>query len=518
MEWVRRILDKRNPEHPCRIVSVCAEEASPPPARASEEAAQSAASQASSMRLLLAGFQEQYIESLAEETADAAVTAYCAKISAAASGEALLKTIQKAWQLPSMEVRGRVVSVATSEPGQQTGPRGPRGSSVLGPSVDSRRALRAAAGGAGEYPANARPKALSQLATAIGVAERCVVWCHGASDVIVRISALATRRVADATSDEPGDRRIARALEQHPTWPNAASLLKSGGIGKVESVPYYDPWLRDSAELFWEALEEKVLGSEPPDMVYLVHPHFPCGWNAPDFGERLQDLVQRLEEYRPDVKTIFAVDQTYAGFVEETEDQKMLVKLATGSDNVVLIRSLSKVEGLANLRLGCAVGSGTTAQQLSNCLPFAGGLYVSELALDTAVAALCGPGKDRHRDLVHDFYSSEQEWLRAQLEEVGMQTWATPCPFFVARAPEKVVASALRAQVAIQGMEYPEAPDAADEEERAASRYVCCLVADRETNLETIEAFKKGFAAEEAERPAGLPSWVPTDLVKSFQF
>ena len=46
-----------------------------------------------------------------------------------------------------------------------------------------------------------------------------------------------------------------------------------------------------------EALEAIVMTEFPPACVYLVHPHFPTGFRAEDFGERLAALVDKASNF-----------------------------------------------------------------------------------------------------------------------------------------------------------------------------------------------------------------------------
>lgn len=477
------------------------------------------------MQALAGGFVEQYTEALAEELQGSGVTVYGVRVgqdieamSPTTSAASLAAQLLFAWTLPALEVHGRILPLQRCQPPEPgAGAGSVRGGSVLGPSIDARWALRAAAGSAAEYPPDARPAQYAELAEALRVAEEGIVWCHGASDVIVRVATVAATRFAQARG---GSGCRPRAAMQAPTWPNAEGLLRNGGMVAVDSLPYPDPWRtggpevtsEEAADIFWGTLQKEVLSDNPPALVYIVHPHFPTGHKDPRFGERLEALCQRSTG-----RTLFAVDQTYLNFTAPSEDDKRLEILATLSGAVALIRSLSKVEGLAALRLGYALATPATARELASCLPFSGGLYMSEVALATAVAALCGAGADRHRRAVLRFYREEQAWLCAQLAAIGLRVSPSPCPFFCVRAPLQVFDRAVKKGAALQVFYFPEATGSGATPLRKGEGDACCLVADRAANTFTVEALRQAVSEEEEaqQAKAALPGWIP-ELILPF--
>eukprot|EP00439_Symbiodinium_sp_Y106_P074606 s13_g14.t1 len=388
--------------------------------------------------------------------------------------ERLVREISEVWQLPHREAHGVVFPVG--RPAVTYTSSSARGGSVLGASVDERVA---------EYPAAGRPSAYQELANALRTEEDRLVWCHGASDVILRVGQAAAKLGGAALSSNV-------VLVEGPTWPNVKALLRSAGLTVIEEVPYPDPWASaDAPREFWEALRRRVSGPAPPAMVYLVHPHFPLSEirvKDPDFGTRLEEVRGMAPA------TIFAIDQTYLGFTETSSDDELLLSLAEEHDNVVLIRSLSKVEGLAAVRLGWAQATPNTARAISAGLPFAGQLYISELALAGALAALKGPAAPEHRRAVRLFYEEEQQWLRKKLEE------RLAAPFFVLRGPARSLEAAVKAGAAIQRFDYP--GDAGDQRRAAV-----CLVTDRASNETTLRSLQP---EPETENPL---SWA-ADVLK----
>ncbi|CAJ1431461.1 unnamed protein product [Effrenium voratum] len=278
------------------------------------------APQGAGMAALACNFMEQYIQALAHQMRKSGVTVYgmrfteeAVRISLDSDQNArhqLEKEIQEVWSLPRREAHGQIFEVG--RPLVSFSTQSARGGSVLGSSLDVQWALRSAVKDAASYPVDGRPATYKALADALRTAPERLVWAHGASDVILRTALAAAKR---GTGD--------RALMQSPSWPNAASLLRAGGL-KVDTVPYPDPSEGAEGGDSWELLRERL--DVPPALVYLVHPHFPTGVKDPHFAESLQELLAAGAFQR----SLVAVDQTYLGFTELTTDDELLESLAEG--------------------------------------------------------------------------------------------------------------------------------------------------------------------------------------------
>lgn len=438
------------------------------------------------MAALAGAFVEQYTQALAHELRHS-FTVYGLRISEEALRFALdpaldpeargklEEEIVALWSLPHREAHGQIFPVGRPEVTFSSSSA--RGASVLGCSLDVAWALKDAAKDAAAYPVDGRPKTYQALAKALQTTPARLVWAHGASDMILRTALAAAKRAEGPL----------KALMQGPSWPNAAYLLRAGGMS-IDKVPYPDPWSADGAsQTFWQTLRERM-ASESPALVYLVHPHFPTGVKEPNFGSQLRDLLSSGDF----TKTLVAVDQTYLGFTEKTEDDDILETLAQFNDSVVLIRSLSKVEGLAGLRLGYAKSTAATADLIAETLPFSGGLYISEMALAGALAAIEGPISSEHRSQVLSFYQAEQAWLREQVEGLGFETFHSAVPFFVLRGPTAALEAVVEDGAALQIFNF----DGETDDQRSPA---VCLVADRASNSKTIRMLK--LALEKSSSP-----------------
>ncbi|MDX1401225.1 MAG: histidinol-phosphate transaminase, partial [Kiloniellales bacterium] len=81
-------------------------------------------------------------------------------------------------------------------------------------------------------------------------------------------------------------------------------------------------------------------------MVFLANPNNPTGSYLP--ASALAELRRRLPE-----NVLLVIDAAYAEYVEE-DDYANGAELVSANDNVVMLRTFSKIHGLAALRLGWA--------------------------------------------------------------------------------------------------------------------------------------------------------------------
>lgn len=112
-------------------------------------------------------------------------------------------------------------------------------------------------------------------------------------------------------------------------------------------------------------------------LVFLTNPDNPSGYAVP-----AEDIVELARSLPP--KALLVVDEAYAEFAEPAERYSMLARFGA-CDNVVVLRTFSKLYGLAGLRLGFGVMPAWLADYLLRVrLPFS----VNLLAEAAGLAAL----------------------------------------------------------------------------------------------------------------------------------
>ncbi|HEX9854884.1 MAG TPA: histidinol-phosphate transaminase [Acidimicrobiia bacterium] len=167
-------------------------------------------------------------------------------------------------------------------------------------------------------------------------------------------------------------------------------------------------------------------------VVFLCNPNNPTSTHLS--GESVSDFVASLP-----AGTLVLVDEAYADFAT-APDYASAIPLALSNDDVVVLRTFSKVYGLAGLRIGYAIGTPETLLRLSSAqLPFA----VSVVAQAAALEAL------RHEErLIERVEDNEigREMLAAELRDRGFEVFESQTNFVAFRHEQSgAIAAALQA-------------------------------------------------------------------------
>ncbi len=156
-------------------------------------------------------------------------------------------------------------------------------------------------------------------------------------------------------------------------------------------------------------------------LCYLANPNNPTGTYIP------LDAVQRLRAGLPP-HTLLVLDSAYAEYIRR-ENYADGVDLVEGCDNVVMVRSFSKMHGLAGLRVGWAYGPRSVIDALEHVRsPFA----VSVPAQAAAAAAI---GDTDHEDATYAHNAMWLPWLTQELEQLGLRVYPSVCNFLLVRVP-----------------------------------------------------------------------------------
>ncbi len=131
---------------------------------------------------------------------------------------------------------------------------------------------------------------------------------------------------------------------------------------------------------------------------------FVCNPNNPTGTVILPGEVDAfMARVPPSVVVVF--DESYYDFVDDPAYTNSIEYLKRGQDNVIVLRSFSKVYGMANLRIGYAIGTPSMIEYLS----LAQIVYnTSDVILRAAAAAL---DDERHLQATRQFLAHEREFL-----------------------------------------------------------------------------------------------------------
>jgi histidinol-phosphate aminotransferase len=184
-----------------------------------------------------------------------------------------------------------------------------------------------------------------------------------------------------------------RSFEVHPIFSAIA-----------EAKPVMVP-LRDQA-FDLDAVAKAV--NERTKLVILSTPNNPTGTVCGS-----QDLNNLLEAVSDDVVVI--IDEAYLEFVTDGSVKDPVTEILPHHDNAVVFRTFSKAYGLANLRVGYALGHSEVIGAIDKvALPF----LVNGVAQTAVLASLDSVAENELRERVAEVIS-ERERVREKLSELG---------------------------------------------------------------------------------------------------
>jgi histidinol-phosphate aminotransferase len=157
-------------------------------------------------------------------------------------------------------------------------------------------------------------------------------------------------------------------------------------------------------------------------VVYLCNPNNPTGTIVG--GDQLDWFVGSV----PD-RVLIVVDEAYHDYVTDPSYRSAL-RLAVDRPNVIVLRTFSKIFGLASHRVGYAIGAAATIAQLRKTqIPFS----LSEVAQAAATASLGDEVEHRRRVAANE---AGRHHLQGVLEERGLPHSETHANFVYVRIGE----------------------------------------------------------------------------------
>jgi histidinol-phosphate aminotransferase len=255
---------------------------------------------------------------------------------------------------------------------------------LLGPSPKAVAAIRRELSSIHFYPEGPCTFLRGALAQKFSLSERMVVISNGADNLILMI--------ANAFVDE-GD-EVVMADPTFPVYTNATQIMG----GKPVKVKLKD-FTHDL-----NAMLKKV--NRKTKLVFICNPNNPTGTTI--FQESFNHFLSKLPK-----RVIVILDEAYGDFVEDPFYPNGLDYIRDGRQ-IILLRTFSKVYGLAGLRIGYAFGR----KDLVDCLyqvrdPFP----VNRLAQVAAVAALSD--RDHAVKSIQLVYEGKR-FLYRELDKMGL--------------------------------------------------------------------------------------------------
>jgi histidinol-phosphate aminotransferase len=287
----------------------------------------------------------------------------------------------------------------------------------LGPSPKAIEALLACVSEVNRYPDGACFALRSRLSQKLGVAQDQLVFGCGADEIL---ELLAKTFVA------PGDEAVM-------AWPSFAMypIVVKGMGGIPVQVPLRDDFGHDLS-----AMSQAV--SERTKIVFVCNPNNPTGTSIG--AAEFDDFVGSL----PD-SVVLVVDEAYCEFARRKDFPRSIEWLDKRPGTVVL-RTFSKIYGLAGLRVGYGIGDRETVGFLSRARhPF----NVNRLA---EVAALAALGDEEHVRKTLEVNAKGIEYLDRELSALGLEVIPSDANFILVRGSADTYEELLQTGVIVRPM------------------------------------------------------------------
>ena len=155
----------------------------------------------------------------------------------------------------------------------------------------------------------------------------------------------------------------------HPTFSEYKMTLEAAGA-EIVNVQV------DDLVNYQLPLEEIKLHMEGADCLYLCNPNNPTGVLIE------KDIILELVEHGEKVGCSLLMDEA---FMDWTDEEQSAIHLVTSHKNITVIRSMTKMYGIAGIRLGYLIGHPELVSTLRNRLPH---WNVNQLAISIGAECL----------------------------------------------------------------------------------------------------------------------------------
>ncbi len=269
----------------------------------------------------------------------------------------------------------------------------------LGPSPRAVEAMRAARGGVHRYPDGACFALRERLAERLAVAPEQLVFGCGSDELIELVAKCFLG---------PGDEAVF-------AWPSFAMypIVVQGMGAKVVRVPL-------DAELAHDPAAMAAAVTDRTRVVFFCNPNNPTGTSVGVEG------FDRLAASLPE-DVVLVVDEAYVEYVRRSDFPDAMGWVARRPATLVM-RTFSKIYGLAGLRMGYGVGGAELVSYLQRARhPF----NVNLLAEVAALAALDDTG---HVEASRRLNAEGADYLRREFEALGYACAASDANFLLVKA------------------------------------------------------------------------------------
>ena len=298
----------------------------------------------------------------------------------------------------------------------------------LGMSPAAKKAVAAAAEKGSRYPF-ARVEVLRKaVAQYMGGKTDNILLTHGSAEAIR--ASIESYKTADV-----------QVVAPELTYSDGTDTADKNGM-KVTHVAMGKDWSIDIA-----AMKKAVSSWKGSSVVYFVNPNNPTS-TIVNSTELLDWIASRP------ARTVFVVDEAYAEFVADPTFKSAKTLVDAGFENVIVLRTFSKIFAMAGMRLGFAYAVPATIARVKKHVAY--DIMMSVPAIEAALAELADPA--------FLTYSREQNAeartiLTAALDKLGIAYLPsqTNFVFMNLKAPLKPFADRMKAKAIWVGRPFPPA-------------------------------------------------------------
>jgi histidinol-phosphate aminotransferase len=232
-----------------------------------------------------------------------------------------------------------------------------RNENPYGPSEKVLAVLRESATRGNRYPRTEYDTLVDKLAVLHYVKREQIILGCGSGEILC-MAALAFLKP---------DKKL---LQAAPTFPALGKLAKNAGV-EVADVPLNKRYEHDLAVMLEHARASTGL-------VYIVNPNNPTGTITP--RREIEAFISKLPQ---DVTVL--IDEAYHHFVAPSTAYQSFLDRPLSDPRIIVLRTFSKIYGLAGMRIGYAVTTPEIAKRLAASRPNWSVSVVSALAASAAL-------------------------------------------------------------------------------------------------------------------------------------
>ena len=235
----------------------------------------------------------------------------------------------------------------------------------LGISSSARTAILEGLDGCNRYPGDSREPVLRAVAAKHGVRKENVLLGNGSTEVIQMMVQLLGPDVRIVVADP--------TFEDVPRYAEPFSL-------SLTKVPLRSDYSHDL-----ERMHDAIRGWNGPSIVYLCNPNNPTGTLTSSAA--IDEWVGSAP-----ANVFFILDEAYFEYAEAQPEYWSGLKWVETHRNVIVVRTFSKVHGMAGLRLGYGIAHADTIGRVGS---ISGHNNANHLACVAAVASMSEDGHVR---------------------------------------------------------------------------------------------------------------------------